>query len=384
MSEPKRLVWFTGRLLRKYHVHRSRFLDRQIAALPHDPRLDWHMAMFRLHQGALCMVDHTGLSASYGDGLNLEVVTHRSPDLNKTQWDLEKGERLHREFDALVNDRASQAYQQAEQIGADHIFISYSGGADSSLILAAMLQNGASKRWIDERRLVIRTTRYSMREDPAIWARLVEMDIPMEFHNYDDLMQDERKWMLVTGDVARPGGTTYADLPKGSVPDDVLYGGQISQLEPWFLEKDSTGLAFDYFRALQDTAPFPIETNLQAWWWFEWCTHTQCYMFRIPSYCRVPTISPEIIYPGQKQFWFLANSDFWDHGAYVTATRQIPEDSALMKFYYLNYVAKWMRWLDPKPKPKVFSQAAIPKITSKFRIWNDLTWDCAENVTEGL
>lgn len=376
----KRLVWFSGRLLRRHIRYWSRFLGKYIDPVPYDSRLDWHMAMFRLHPGILCMVDHTGFSKNYGDGLNMDIVVHKAPDIHKTTWDLDNGRRMNEDFDGMINDRASAAYAQAEREGAEYIFLSYGGGIDSCTLLSAMLQHPKAKRWMDDRRLIVKTTRYAMREDPVVWKRIVEMDLPMEYHNYDDLLNDTRKWMVVTGDVEPVWGSCFVTLPEGHIPQDEIFSGDYNNLEPWFLLKDPSGLAWEYFRDIQKTAPFEIKTNFQAWWWFEWCTNTQCYMFRIPAYTKYPTVDADIVYPGTKQFWFLANTNMWDHGAYVTANRLIPEDMSLLKLHSLKYLAKWMGWSEPRPKPKIFSQMVIPKRTCKFRIWNDLTWDCTEEI----
>jgi hypothetical protein len=326
------------------------------------------------------MTDHTKFSRNYGDGMDMDIVVHKAPDIHKTAWDLENGQAMDQDFAGMINRRADAAYAQAERYGYEYIMLSYGGGVDSCTLLAAMLQNPAAERWLKDRRLIIRTTGFAQREDPLVWKRIVEMDLPLEYHNYDDLMRDQRNWMLVTGDVEPVWGSAFTTLPQGHVPDDELFSGDYNRLESWFLSKEPSGLAWDYFRDIQRTAPFEVKTNFQAWWWFEWCTNTQCYMFRPAAYSDCAEIKPEMVYPGSKMFWVLANTDMWDHGAYVTGNRLIPEDLSLLKIHSLRYLADWMGWSEPRPKPKIFSQMIIPKRISKLRIWNDLTWDTHEDI----
>lgn len=378
----KKLVWFNGRLLKPYVGYWSRHQNKYVDPKPYDLRLEWHVAMFKLHPGIICMIDHTGFSRNYGDGLDMDIVVNKSPDIYKTSWDLERGKLMDQDFAGMINSRADAAYAQADRYGYEYIMLSYGGGVDSCTLLAAMLQNPAAERWINDRRLIIRTTGFAQREDPLVWKRLVELDLPLEYHNYDDLMRDQRNWMLVTGDVEPVWGSAFTTLPQGYVPDDELFSGDYNQLESWFLEKEPSGLAWDYFRDIQRTAPFEVKTNFQAWWWFEWCTNTQCYMFRPAAYSDCIEIAPGMVYPGSKMFWVLANTDMWDHGAYVTANRLIPENLSQLKIHSLRYLADWMGWSEPRPKPKIFSQMIIPKRISKLRIWNDLSWDKKEDICD--
>jgi hypothetical protein len=378
----KKLVWFYGRLLKPYLGYKSKYQRIDIPAKDHQSKLDWQLSLFRLHSGIGCMVDHTGFSKKYGDGLDMDIIVHKSPDIYKKEWSLERGALLNQDFAGMINRRADAAYAQAERENLDTIILSYGGGVDSCTLLAAMLQHPKANRYIKENKLIIRTTSFGKREDPLVWNRLVEMNLPMEFHNYDDLLNDERRWLFVTGDVEPVWGSAFVTLPEKMLNKEDLFAGNWRLLEPWFLEKDPGGLAWEYFRDLQATAPFEIKTCFQAWWWFEWCTNTQCYMFRISGYSHFPTLSPDIIYPGKKVFWFLANTDMFDHGAYVTANRLIPEDMSLLKIHSLKYLADWMGWSEFRPKPKIFSQAVIPKHIGKLRIWNDLTWDNNEDLLD--
>lgn len=376
----RRLLWFSPHLLFPYlkesdhiglRVNRSTWL-------PENEKLAWHIAMMRVVPGVVCMTDHTGFSRNYGDGLNMSLVVKNAPDIHKTSWDLERGRLLNEDFAGMINSRADGAYTQAERQGAEYIYISYGGGVDSCTLLAAMLQHPKSHRWIKENRLIIYTTRYAQREDPLVWNRIVEMGLPLRYLNYDDLMADPGNWMLVTGDVEPVWGSAYTPIAKGYVPDDKLFSGPWQILEKYFMTKDPSGLAWSYFHDIQATAPFEIKTCFQAWWWFEWCTNTQCYMFRLAAYSNSPTVSPDIVYPGKKQFWVLANTDMWDHGAYVTANRLIPEDMSLLKMHSLKYTADWMGWSEPRPKPKIYSQFIIPKRVHKTHIWNDFSWENKE------
>lgn len=378
MSDRK-LVWFSSHLLDRYIEKDSirKPFGLSYPVKPASPKLAWHIAMTKVGvSGVVCLIDHTGFSKNYGDGLEMDLVINRAPAIHKTSWDLERGRLMDREFNTMIDARADAAYDQAERMGAEYIFISYSGGVDSVTMLAAFLQSPRAGRWLAENRIILKTSRYAQREDPVVWQRIIEMGLPLEYLNYDDLFQDTRRFMLATGEVEPVWGSAYTPLAKGYLPDEELFSADWRRLETYFLDKDKTGLAWEYFRDLQITAPFEIKTAFQAWWWFEWCTNTQCYMFRLSAYNNHPVIDPGFTYPNESRvYWMLANTDMWDHGAYVMANRLIPEDMSLLKIHSLRYAARWMGWSEPRPKPKVYSQFYLPKRVSKMRIWNDLTWD---------
>lgn len=341
-----------------------------------DPRLRWHVSMMRIAPGYVCMTDHTGFSRNYGDGMDMDIVIPRAPDIHKRRWDLDRGRDFEHDFFGLINARATAAFEQAERGNYDYIYISYGGGVDSCTLVASLLQNPLARRWLDERRIIIKTTRYAQREDPLVWRRLVNMDLPMEYLDYDALLtKDHRRWMLVTGDVEPVWGSCYTPITEGFLEGTERFTAPWQRLEGYMLAKDPSGLGWEYFRNLMDTAPFEIQTCFQAWWWFEWCTNTQCYMFRLAAYSSVANIDPELVFPGTRWFWFLGHEDMWDHGAYVTAQRLIPEDMSLLKIHSLEYLADWMGWSSIKPKTKIFSQFIIPKRIHKMKIYNDLTWD---------
>lgn len=340
-----------------------------------DPKMRWHVSTIRIATNYTCLIDHTGLSKSYGDDLDIDIMVPGSEAIHKKTWDLDRGRQFDQDFAGLINSRASAAYAQAERLGYEYIYISYGGGVDSCTILAAMLQHPKAKRWIDERRLIIKTTRYAQREDPIVWNRIVQMNLPLEYLDYDLLTtQDQRSWMMVTGDVEPVWGSCYATITKGYLHEKDQFSAHWSHLEEYMLAKDPSGLAWDYFRALMKTAPFEIETCFQAWWWFEWCTNTQCYMFRIPSYSSATNIDPGLVFPGTKLFWVLGDPDMWDHGAYVTGNRLIPENTQFLKLHSLKYLANWMGWAEPRAKAKVHSQFVMPKYIHKMKIYNDLSW----------
>lgn len=340
-----------------------------------DPRMRWHVSTIRIATNYTCLIDHTGLSKSYGDGLDIDIMVPRAPDIDKKSWNLDRGRDFDQDFAGLINARASAAYAQAERHGYEYIYISYGGGVDSCTIGAAMLQHPQAQRWLDESRLIIKTTRFAQREDPIVWNRLVEMNVPLEYLDYDELTtKDTRNWMMVTGDVEPVWGSCYPSVTKDFLNEQDRYTAPWQRLEPYMLARDPSGLGWEYFQALMKTAPFEIKTCFQAWWWFEWCTNTQCYMFRIPSYSSAGVIDPRFVFPGTKLFWTLGYTDMWDHGAYVTANRLIPENPRFLKLHSLKYLADWMKWSSPRPKSKVHSQFIIPKYIHKMKIYNDLSW----------
>lgn len=378
----KKPLWFHNNLLLSYQndqlpefLQNNQYLNRKVRPkFAPRPELEWHTKMTSVAGRSMTLIDQTGISEKYGDGIGLVRTIGTHTDLPK-EFDPVRGALLDRDFDTIAYKRVDEMYHQAESNGLTEIRISWSGGIDSNFMLAAIVQHPRSRKWLDEKKISIYTTAYSRREDPVIWNWVMQSGIPVHYLNYDWLGNDTGPWMLVTGE-GEPYGTMFWDNHKKNVSESDLRWGHWSKLESYFIEKDPSGLCWDYMRELIAASPIPIETCYHAWWWFESAVEGQNYLYRLCAYSDVELIDPTLVYPGGKTFWFLGNQDFADHGIYSVVNRQIPDDILQVKPRLREFVAKWQGWPEARPKERFFSQMMIPKRIRKTRIYEDLSWDC--------
>jgi len=377
---PKKLVWFHDNLLLSYHnpllteiAANNQYLQRLVKPKhSQNPKLLWHQTMHVVCQTNMTMIDQSGTSRDHGDGMNIVPTSHLAG--LPSSFDHTRGSYIDQHFKDSAMQRVDQLYDQAERIGAEEIRISWSGGIDSNAALASVMMHPRSMLWMRDGRIVIYTTPMAKREDIDIWNWLVSSGLPVRYLDYDALVKDQSKWLFVTGD-GEPYGSTFCKLHKSHVAQEDIRYGHWSQIEPYMLEKDPTGLAWNYFKALIAKSPIAIDTSLHAWWWLEANITEQNFFYRIPSYSTAGAIDPALALPGERMFWFLGSQDFADHGIYSVVNRLIPEQDDQVKLRLRELVAQWQGWTEPKPKKKYFSQFLIPKRIRKTRIYEDLTWD---------
>jgi len=384
----KKLAWFNDVIMLDYadknfmtQYGHNQYLNRPVPPkFPDREEMQWHVKMASIHNRALILVDQTGISKKFGDGLDMALTLSTHTDLPK-EFDPTRGAIIDKEFDSATYLRVDQMYDQAERNGLTEIRVSWSGGIDSNFVLAAIMMHPRSKTWLAEGRISIYTTSYAIREDIDIWNWITQSGLPVHYLNYDQLANDKSPWLLVTGE-GEPYGTMFWNVHKAHIAEEDLRWGHWSKLEAYFMAKDPSGLCWDYMKALMAASPIEIETCYQAWWWFEACVEGQNYLYRLAAYSNMSTIDPAIVYPGGKTFWFLGSQDFADHGIYSVVNKLIPDEVDLVKPRLREFVAKWQGWSEVKPKKRFYSQMMIPKRIGKFRIYDDLSWDTVNNLEE--
>lgn len=359
----KSLVWFHNGLLSKY----NRFLDSPIQ-INNSSKLQWQNAITSVIDLSVCLIDSTGTSKKFGDGLNTKSIKQKNIP------DLVNGAYVNGYFDDVATKRVKELYQQADKNEYKEIRIAWSGGIDSTFALAAIMQNMYYGYDFS-----VWTTTYAKRENPLVWNWLMNSGLKVEFMDYNQLGNDNSNYMLVTGD-GDPYGVMYTTLANGYTKD--IFGDDWDKLEHLFIIKDPTGLAWDYFKELMSISPTPIKNCHQAWHWFEQCTD-QDFMFRFAAYCNNPIIDKDKFLPGKKLFWFLDSQDFADHGLYSTIN-DTPTNTKQIKTKLREYISNWMKLNDVMTFDKHSSQLLIPKSIHKWKIYDDLSWDRETNLLDNV
>jgi hypothetical protein len=337
----KKLVWFNFGLLAE-----NKF----------DPRLEWHTKMSDVVNRSIILIDSTNTSKRFGDGL--DILRKQYED--NSYPDIDNGQKVDLNFYESALHRVDEMYDHAERNNYNNIKVAWSGGIDSSFLLAAIMQHPRSTRWLNEKRIVILTTKSSMIECPKIWNWLLDNKLPINTMSYETLSKDKSDWMLVTGDGDPYSGSFYNVYPN--------HTEDWKNMERHFLSKDFSGLTWDYFKELLSISPDKINSCYHAWWWFERNVGVQDYSYRILSFNDDEVIDPKLL-PGKKIFYFLSNKDFSDHSLY-TVVNHVKRD---VKSRLIEYIMDWQKSSDV-PRYKFFSQSYIPKISYKWQIYDDLTW----------
>lgn len=353
----KELVWFNPGLI--------------MTSVNNTSDCQWARAMYNLTKKNVCLVDSTGLNSKYGNGLNFKYVADNQLGFNLNSNNIKNGEYWYNNFQELARKISNSIFDRAQDY--DELRISYSGGTDSLFTLAALLDNPRSKKWVDQNKFIIYTTPYAKIEDVAVWQRLIQMNLPMMYADYEALNFDKSNYFMVTGEGENYG--TWWQMMTAEFSNDQIfklpYNAIIKQLEQWCLNREPSGLAWDYIRELIKLSNIEIKNLHQAWNWVERSLATQCFVFR-------PTIygSGEVYTtPNKNWSWFPADIDFWDMCDYAVSSEKVIFNDSLIKYQCLKFIANWMGWSDVRPKKKFNSQIVIPKFIRKNRIFSDMTWD---------
>jgi hypothetical protein len=356
----KKLVWFHNGLLSNH----NRFLNKPQQY--YAPHLKWQHAITSVVDMAVCLIDSTGTSKRFGDELNTTTIKP------KYITNFIDGGYVDEHFDEVASYRVKEMYDQADANGYNEIRIAWSGGIDSTFALAAIMQ----QRHYGYTFTVLTTT-YAKRENPLVWSWLMNSGVNVQFMDYNALGKDNGNYMLVTGD-GDPYGIMFTSLFKNYTDD--IFGTDWLKLESLFLDKDPTGLSWDYFKELMSLSHIPIMNCHQAWHWFEQCTD-QDFLYRMAAYSDNTIIDADRFIPGKKLFWFLSSQDFANHGLYTTIA-DTPTDRKQIKTRMREYISKWMNLNHTITFEKHSSQLVIPKSIHKWRIYDDLSWDRGTNLLD--
>lgn len=386
IDKKKKLIWFRSELILS-HLSESDtdkwydwLLQESIFSnIVRPSSLDWHLAMKRAVKIISTPIDGTYLSQNYGDGLDLLRLPHNNGVLT---YNLDNGKYIDEHFDDLIENQTDLALDHAEYLNVDKIFLSYSGGSDSSLLVAAFFQNPRLKKWIKHSKVYILTSRFAQREDPEIWTKLLSYDVPFVSIDYDSLINDQSNWMLVSGE-GEPYGTFFISQTDAVLPPNEQLLSPWNHIEKVFLRREPSGLAWSYFQNLMKLAPFPVETLHQAWWWYENCVDRQDDMFRYNAFSSYPILRKDCVGHGDRCFYFLSGQNFLDHAAYLILNKKNSNKDKI-KYRSDEYVSKWMGFSQVKIKPKFYSMDKVPRHNYKLRIFDDWSWDAINNLDEYL
>lgn len=374
----KKLIWFRSELVLSHLTQSDSnkwydwVLGEEIVSDNERPSsLDWHIAMKRAIKIISTPIDGTLLSRQYGDGLNLHRLPHNNGIL---LYNIDNGQLIDRNFADLIERQVALAIDHAEKKQIETIYLSYSGGSDSSLLVAAFMQNSKSQKWLRENKIKILTSRFAQREDPELWCKLRNLQIPFKSIDYDSLIKDTDNWMIISGE-GEPYGTFFINQTKGILPPDQQLSTSWKILEKLFITREPSGLAWSYFVHLMRLAPFDVQTLHQAWWWYENCVDRQDDMFRYNAFSSNKEIRTDAIGHGNRCFYFFNGQDFIDHAAYLILENQLPHHRDFIKFRSDEYTSRWLGYSEIKIKPKFYSMDKIPRHNYKLRIFDDFSWD---------
>ena len=143
------------------------------------------------------------------------------------------------------------------------LYITWSGGIDSSLVLSEFL------KYADHKRITVICDRHSFAEYPEFFKNYINKKlktIPMNFYNDRPLKQAITNGVVITGHLLDPvfGSNSYSSIPKEKLQES---------LDSFLRLLNYTSK--DMYKKLSDACPVPITNVKELFWWMDYCLNYQ-------------------------------------------------------------------------------------------------------------
>lgn len=197
-------------------------------------------------------------------------------------------------YEDVCNARATEILASAERMGVN-IYVSWSGGIDSTLVLVSLLKNATAGQ---KERIVVMLTEESIRENPRFWAEHihgklhVRSAVLFSYHlgTKDIMLDGECNDQLFGSDVARKFISMFGFEALNGAYDR---GRQHALINANMQKKDATDFYVDLFERTAAAAPADVSTNFLFLWWINYAFLWQGVYFRKLAYVA-PRQAPQI------------------------------------------------------------------------------------------
>ncbi len=228
---------------------------------------------------------------------------------------------LGKTFEDICNERAQELLARAENLGVS-LYVFYSGGVDSTLVLISLLKNATSKQKMN---LIVLLSEESIYENPNFYRDHIFGKLRVESSNMFPYLFGTKRLFV---------GGEFNDQLFGSNLLERLIGGYGPSIihQPYsrdlFFEFFNRGIKnnelidfyLDMFERLKGAAPINITTNQDYLWWINFTLKWQSVFMRMLCYTAprnvsnidasyVSTYYNHFYGTGDFQLWSLNNQD---------------------------------------------------------------------------
>lgn len=219
---------------------------------------------------------------------------------------------MKKTFEEICNERACELLTRADKLGVT-LYVFYSGGIDSTLLLVSLLKNAA----LDQKfNIVVLLNEESITENPSFYRDHIYGKLRADSANIFPYLLGSRH-MLV-------GGEHNDQLHGYSIMEKLIFkfGSSIIH-QPYkrdnffkffneiLNDKESTNFYLDLFERLKATAPVPVVTHFDYLWWISFSSTWQLVFTHLLNYTAPRNISHiDAQYIGTNYNQFYGTDDF--------------------------------------------------------------------------
>jgi hypothetical protein len=230
-----------------------------------------------------------------------------SPIKLLNQFPIPIGDSL-RTFEELCHDRISNILTHSGEIG-----ILYSGGIDSTLVAALLLQTINSS---ERDRITFFYNQSSIVENPDFFNRYIKNQFKTgNSWAYDDWLEQSNR-IMITGECADNlfGSLSVKSIIYNSGDTNILHKSYEPIVKKLWSDKlgEDYNRIFEQFLQLSEQCPFKITTINEWFWWINFTMKWQAVIYRIYSHTDLSKTANRLIHffnTDDFQRWSLSNPD---------------------------------------------------------------------------
>lgn len=251
-----------------------------------------------------------------------------------------------KEFNDICDERATRLLRTSRNIA-----VMYSGGIDSTLVLASLLKN-ATKDELDK--ITVLLSEHSIEENPKFYNSHILPNFKcVSSYNFSRYLGNDQ-YLLISGE---HGDQLYGSAVTAHFVNlygyDALYGACNESALVGFIQsrlpvqkKRHAERIYRELKKVVDAAPVPIETVYQFFWWLNFATKWQDVYVRILPYAQ--DLSKVKLQENYTTFFSTDEFQIWSMNHY----KKYGTENGIAKYDSKKYIIDISKDLDFMSKPK--------------------------------
>jgi len=265
------------------------------------PGVEKFSAFFRIFNEGIVIVDRTGVL--------------KAPIRTTSLFPIPKMRKFAESYEDICNKRADDILARSRKLGVP-IYVMWSGGIDSTLVLVSLLKNSSSA---DRANITVLMSEESIAEYPLFYKEHVRgklrTDSSVRFNELlggEELMVGgEHNDQLFGSDMVGHMVTSFGDsVINERYNRDRFFNFFTRRLD----DKETVGFYLDLFEKVQAASPVEIRTNFEHLWWLNFSLKWQAVHMRMLARAKaskVQKINGEYLRTRYIQFYCTDEFQLW-------------------------------------------------------------------------
>ncbi|MEX2013349.1 MAG: hypothetical protein WD897_00325 [Parcubacteria group bacterium] len=224
--------------------------------------------------------------------------------------------KIGKTYEDICNERATEILQRAEKLGV-LLYVFWSGGIDSTLVLVSLLKNATSAQKVN---MVVLLSEESIMENPRFYQEHIRGKLRMEPSvTFPSILGT--KHLITNGELNDQlfGSALASQTLMKMFGDQIIYQPYRRDILFQFYDlkfgnAEMTNFYLDLFDRLMRAAPMPITTYFEYFWWFFFTQDWQSTFVRVLQFTperNAQNITTEYIRTNLNPFYGTEEFQLW-------------------------------------------------------------------------